>query len=60
MSKSTIKTNNNNKQKMQKYAILIALAGLANATGDECCTIYSEKNMMGESHDLCFDPDSDN
>ena len=60
MCKTTIKSNNNNKQKMQKYAILIALAGLASATGDYCCTIYSEKNMMGKSHDLCFDPNSDN
>ena len=45
---------------MLKQTILLALAGLASATGDECCTIYSEKNYQGKSHDLCFDADSVN
>ena len=45
---------------MLKQTILLALAGLASATGDECCTIYSEKNYQGESHDLCFDSNSVN
>ena len=45
---------------MQKFTILPALAGLASATfsmlttGDECCTIYSEKNMQGQQLDLCY------
>jgi len=31
----------------------LALVGYASAEG--CCTIYSETNMQGKSHELCYD-----
>ena len=38
---------------MQIQSILLALVGYASAEG--CCTIYSETNMEGNSHELCYD-----
>ena len=42
---------------MQKYSILLTLASVASAG---CCTVYSETNMQGDSHQLCYDSSKNN
>ena len=42
---------------MQKYSILFTLASVASAG---CCTVYSETNMQGDSHQLCYDSSTKN